>query len=233
MLPLLMGLIGLPAGLALDALIERLAVPPTRGGTGAPRTGEMLQSETGAAALTTKSSVATWRRAVVVLTTAGLFAAAGARYDDPSHLAIVGAYICVLVACAATDLLAYRVPNVITYPAMLGALAVGALTPGAEIKDVLGGGLIAGGCLLVPSIITGGAGMGMGDVKLAAFAGFALGFSGAIAMLVLMAIGGGIVAILLLLTRLRKRGEPMPYAPFISAGALATLLLKGTAFIQL
>jgi prepilin signal peptidase PulO-like enzyme (type II secretory pathway) len=48
-----------------------------------------------------------------------------------------------------------------------------------------------------------------------------------------MAFAGGIAAVFLLLSGLRKRGEPIPYAPFISAGALAVLLWQGAAFASL
>jgi leader peptidase (prepilin peptidase)/N-methyltransferase len=173
------------------------------------------------------------RPAVVVGLTALLFAAAGTRYDEPSHLAVVTAYVCVLIVCAATDALAYRVPNVVTYPAMLGALIVGATMPGASIFEVLAGGLLAGGLLFIPSLLTGGAGMGMGDVKLATFAGLALGFTFVLPALVFMALAGGVAAVGLLLTGARKRGQAIPYAPFISAGVLVAMLWQGTAFVQL
>jgi prepilin signal peptidase PulO-like enzyme (type II secretory pathway) len=125
------------------------------------------------------------------------------------------------------------VPNVITYPAIVGALVVGAAMPGADLPQVLAGGALAGGVLLLPSLFTGGVGMGMGDVKLAAFVGLALGFANVPAALLFMALTGGVVAVALLVTRIRKRREPIPYAPFISAGALAALLWQGTAFVDL
>lgn len=234
---LIMGVLGIPAGLALDALTVRLAVPfagedeeeeaqPSR-----PRT--LLQDETGSLVVAAPPGQTWVRRALIVAATAGLFAAAGARYDDVSQLPIIAAYVAVLVLCASTDILAFRVPNVVTYPALLFALLVGALMPDADIVEVAAGGLLAGGILLVPSLFTGGSGMGMGDVKLAAFAGLALGFVHVVPALLFMAFAGGIVAALLLVLRLRKRGEPIPYAPFISAGAVAALLWQGAAFAQL
>ena len=65
------------------------------------------------------------RRLLITGATIGLFAIAGARYTDVSHLPIVTAYICVLLVCASTDILSFRVPNAVTYPAILGALVVG------------------------------------------------------------------------------------------------------------
>ncbi|MGB2694301.1 MAG: A24 family peptidase [Dehalococcoidia bacterium] len=240
MTPLLLALIGLAVGLALDALVVRLAVRPDHGDDEpdepeAPEpvpTFPAFHTETGS--LVVASPLQTWtRRLVIVATTAALFAVAGGQYDKASHLAIITAYICVFVACAATDALSYRVPNVITYPAIVGAMFVGAVMPDADVKEVLGGGLLAGGVLLLPALFTGGVGMGMGDVKLAAFVGLALGFTNLVPALLFMSLLGGGAAALLLITGLRKRGEPIPYAPFIAAGALATLLWQGAAFVNL
>ena len=252
MVSLYLAAIGLAVGLALDALIVRLAVSPYDGedddgdvdeeDVAEEDSAELAASgalaaahaEAGALVLALDGSRAAWtRRLLVVAATAGLFAAAAARYDDASHLAVVTAYICVLLLCAGTDALSYRVPNVVTYPAIAGALVVGAAMPGADIYEVLAGGALAGGVLLLPALLTGGRGMGMGDVKLVAFVGLALGFTNIAPALLFMALGGGLVAAVLLISGLRSKGEPIPYAPFISAGALATLLWQGAAFVRL
>lgn len=237
MIALYLALIGLIVGLVLDTLIVRLAVPP-----GDEPDDEIeepappptfLHAEAGSLVLGHDSSGRAWaRRLLVVGATAGLFAAAATRYDDASHLAVVTAYVCVLLVCAATDALSFRVPNVVTYPAIVGALVVGAIMPDANLAEVIAGGALAGGVLLLPALFTGGVGMGMGDVKLAAFVGLALGFTNVAPALLFMALAGGLAAVLLLATGLRKRREPIPYAPFISAGALATILWQGTAFVS-
>jgi prepilin signal peptidase PulO-like enzyme (type II secretory pathway) len=237
MLSLLFGLLGVPVGLALDALVERLAVPPgadedaALDTEAAPAAG--LHAEAGSLVVAASPGQEWLRRALIVGMTAALFATAGYRYDDPLQATIITAYCCVLLVCAATDALSFRVPNVVTYPAILGALLIGAVMPDANILSVLAGGALAGGILLVPSLLTGGVGMGMGDVKLATFVGLALGFELAVRAMLLMAFAGGIAAVFLLLSGLRKRGEPIPYAPFISAGALAVLLWQGAAFASL
>jgi prepilin signal peptidase PulO-like enzyme (type II secretory pathway) len=235
MLPLLLALLGIPAGLAVDALAVRLALPPQGGeGNARPARRTSLHAETGTLVIAAGETRPAWlRRLLIVGATSTAFAVAGARYDDPSHLAVICAYAGVLVLCAATDLMSYRVPNAVTYPAVAGALAVGAVMPGASLLDAIIGGVLAGGILLLPALLSGGVGMGMGDVKLAAFAGFAVGFSHTAAAMLVMAFTGGAVALVLMLTRLRRRGEPIPYAPFISIGALVALLWQGAAFVDL
>ncbi len=251
MITLYLALVGLIVGLALDELVVRLAVEhddddevaPGEVEAEEPATEERMSlrapavahgAETGSLVLSRDHSPRAWaRRLLIVGATAGLFALAAGRYDDASHLALVTAYVCVLLVCAATDALSFRVPNVITYPAILGALVAGAAMPGADLPAVIAGGALACGVLLLPALFTAGVGMGMGDVKLATFVGLALGFANVAPALLFMALGGGAVALLLLATGLRKRREPIPYAPFISAGALAALLWQGTAFVSL
>ena len=66
-----------------------------------------------------------WRTWAFVAVAAALIAGAAARYHDAAEAGVVAIYIAVLVACAATDLATFRVPNVITYPAAVLALARG------------------------------------------------------------------------------------------------------------
>ena len=238
-----MAIIGLITGFVLDELIARMAREPyergeledddlrlkKHGGTSLE-----LNSETGALAmpglLTTASA---YRRITVIAATVGIFALLGRQYaGDDAHLAIVSFYAAVLIICTGTDVLAYRVPNAVTYPAIILALVIGMVLPGANRLEVVAGGLLFGGLLFVPSILTGG-GMGMGDVKLAFFVGLALGLTLVVPAMLVMAISGGLAAAILLATRLLGKGDPIPYAPFIAGGMLVAMLLSGTAFTRL
>ena len=243
MIALLLALIGLPAGLALDRIVVQLAVPldeedeepaPRKAKPPKAKRRRPAGAETGSLVLDLDLPRRVWaRRLLIVAATVGLFALAGARYDEPLHVAIVAVYICAFIVCAATDLLVYRVPNVITYPAIAGALVVAAVMPDASLPSALGGAALVGGALFLPALLTGGLGMGMGDVKLATFVGLALGLSFAAPALVVTALTGGGVAVLLLITGVRKRGEPIAYAPFIALGAVTALLMWGAAFTTL
>ena len=241
---LYLSLIGLLVGLVLDTLVVRLAVrpdapeepvePDEEAADARPAPGHaLIHAEAGSMVVDISPAQAWARRLIVVGATAGLFAVTAARFHEISHLAVVTAYVSVLILCAGTDVLSFRVPNVATYPAIVAALIIGATIPGASFLEVLAGGALAGGVLLLPALLTGGVGMGMGDVKLIAFSGFALGFANVAPALLFMGLGGGAAAILLLLSGRRKRREPIPYAPFISAGVLATILWQGTAFVAL
>lgn len=72
-------------------------------------------------------------------------------------------------------------------------------------------------------IVTRGRGMGWGDVKYVFFLGLVLGFPN-VALAVFLAFFGGSIASLLLIGLRRKNfGQTIPFGPFLSLGALATL----------
>jgi leader peptidase (prepilin peptidase)/N-methyltransferase len=238
---IIMAIIGFAAGFGLDEAIARLSREPyerpdedeeaPEGEGAAPF---QLSSEAGALAMPRALTTASlYRRAAVVAATTLIFGLVGLQYQgDPLHVAIIAAYAAALIVCTGTDLLAYRVPNVVTYPAIIAAITIGLVLPDANRADVLVGGALTGGVFLAMSILTRG-GMGMGDVKLAFFTGFALGLTLGVGALLITAIGGGVVAVLLLVTGIRDRRDPIPYAPFIAAGALYVLLVQGAAFVEL
>jgi len=172
-----------------------------------------------------------WRTWALVAVAAALIAGAAARYHDAAEAGVVAIYIAVLVACAGTDLATFRVPNVITYPAAVLAFVAAALMPDGDLQAALIGAATATGFMLIALIISRGA-MGLGDVKLAIFAGLAVGWPLIGDVLLLMALSGGAVAIVLLATRVRGRRDPIPYAPFISAATIAVIMWQGTAFAR-
>ena len=233
-----MAILAIPIGFILDRWMARLALEPYLREDDVPEAS--LASEAAAIGGTPRTrdvqipraltTMATQRRVVVMAVTILAFGLVGWRYaGEPLHASIVGAYAAALIVCTGTDVLAYRVPNVVTYPAILGAIVLGMVMPDANRIDVAMGGLVTGGIFLAMMIATRG-GMGMGDVKLALFIGLALGLALGVMALLVTAIAGGIIAVLLMVSRLRSRRDPIPYAPFLATGALFVMLMHGTAF---
>jgi leader peptidase (prepilin peptidase)/N-methyltransferase len=66
--------------------------------------------------------------------------------------------------------------------------------------------------------------MGFGDVKMAALIGLATGFAEVIVAILGAIILGGLTAMALLILRLKKRKEGIPFGPFLSLAAIVTLL---------
>ena len=75
-------------------------------------------------------------------------------------------------------------------------------------------------------------GMGMGDVKLAALIGLLVGFPQVFIALLICFVSGGAVASGLLLARLKGRKDPIPLAPFLTAGLIITVFY-GEAILRL
>ena len=119
--------------------------------------------------------------------------------------------------------------NRITYPAVPVALLLAAATPGLSFSRALTGALCIGLFFLVFSLISRG-GIGLGDAKLGALIGGVNGLSfdsfehlQAISAVIAAIFLGGAVSIVLLATRVRGLKDPIPYGPFLCAGALLVL----------
>ena len=231
---------GLLAGLLVDMAVRRLSGPYSP--TDSAGSGEAEAQVAGGAATPPEGEAGTallaaldgrdWRRVALVLLTALIIGAVGLRYSDPTQGVIVAVYAAVLLTCTATDLIAFRIPNAITYPAIVLALVAAALIPEADLKAAAAGGAVAGGFMLAIAIISRG-GLGLGDVKLATFAGLALGVPFIYPALFLMATLGALVAVALLLLRLRGKGDPIPYAPVLAAATLVVFFWRGSALATL
>jgi leader peptidase (prepilin peptidase)/N-methyltransferase len=135
--------------------------------------------------------------------------------------ALVNALGCaVIVALTVIDIERRIVPNRIVIPALVVALVVQTLRdPSVEwIVSALG----AGGFFLLLALVYP-AGLGMGDVKLAAFLGAWLGYTVAVALFAGTLLG--MIPALVVLVRKGSKGRTatMPYVPALAAGAIIAL----------
>lgn len=173
------------------------------------------------------------RYAAVELLAAALFAGSFLRTGDLEEAAFVAAASGVFVALAFIDLEHRRVPNVIVLPA--GAAAVvwvgGAAFVGREprvLLEALASGA-AGFVLLLAIALAAPGGMGMGDVKLAAFIGLVCGRFGWEALVLAIFAGfiaGGVVGLLLLALGRAGRKTAIPFAPMLCAGGVLGLFAQ-------
>jgi leader peptidase (prepilin peptidase) / N-methyltransferase len=128
-----------------------------------------------------------------------------------------------LVALAAEDLRSRRIPNVITAPAAVAAVALRVALERSELVEILVAGAGAFAFFLVLALLTRG-GLGMGDVKLAGLLGLFLG-AAVVPALFLGTLAGGVASVALL-ARGRKRGTTLAYGPYLClGGAVAVLVL--------
>ena len=167
----------------------------------------------------------------VEIGTAVLFGLAYWRYGLSVELAIALFYICLFIVILVIDLEHRLILNKVVYPALAVALLISIFfsifLPQSKIVPEIGQAAIGGGLglvlfLLVVLISRGG--MGWGDVKLAALIGLVTGFPLIIVALLMGIILGGLVAVLLLTLKIKKRKEAIPFGPFLSVATIVTLL---------
>jgi leader peptidase (prepilin peptidase)/N-methyltransferase len=160
-----------------------------------------------------------------------LMALAGWRFD-PAQAAAVSLLLAALLVCAGTDLTAFRVPNAVTYPGTALALLGALILPGGDALGGLAAAAAGGGLFLIISMATRG-GIGIGDAKLAALIGAALGFPASYQAIVIGVVAGGVAILLLLVAGVVGRKQAVPYAPFLALAAAAVVLAEGAAFAPL
>jgi leader peptidase (prepilin peptidase) / N-methyltransferase len=159
-------------------------------------------------------------RPVAVLVLVALAAACLAVFGLTVEAVVDVLGCAVLVAVTVTDLERRIVPNRIIVPALVVALVVQTVRdPSIEwIAAALG----AGGFFFIAALIYP-AGLGMGDVKLAAFLGAWLG-----APVVVALFAASIIAVVPAIVILAMKGSAgrkigIPFAPFLAAGGVVAL----------
>jgi leader peptidase (prepilin peptidase)/N-methyltransferase len=165
------------------------------------------------------------RYPLVELLTAVLFAAVvlvkGADSDAWLGLALVF----VLVPITFIDLDHRIIPNVITGPASVGAVAIVLATDSDSIVEHLIAAAAAGGFFLLAALAYP-RGMGMGDVKMAGMMGLFLGRDVGPALLIAL-LAGSLIGAAIIARKGSKEGRKtaVPFGPFLALGALAGLFV--------
>jgi leader peptidase (prepilin peptidase)/N-methyltransferase len=166
----------------------------------------------------------TWRYPLVELL-GGLAALAAVTKFGLSLPALVYfIFIAVLIVVTFIDIDHRIIPDVITLPGIVLALAASFLLPRVGFTDALLGIALGGGSLLAVAaiyrLITKNEGMGMGDVKLLAMIGALIGWKGVIFTIFIGSLTGSLVGFVLVLAQKRKDLKlAVPFGPFLSLGA--------------
>ena len=166
-----------------------------------------------------------------------LFALLGFYYGLSIGFLFVGFYASLFVLLAIIDLEHRLILNRIVYPAIGISLILAPFWSnttfnrsfighdsmmGTFLSSVVGGAIFFLVFLIIALVYRGG--MGGGDIKMAGLIGLAIGLSNVPAALLISLIGGGLVAGLLLLLKVKQRKESIPFGPFLSLGAVIALL---------
>jgi leader peptidase (prepilin peptidase) / N-methyltransferase len=159
-------------------------------------------------------------RLLAVIGLAALVAACLAVFGFTIEALVDSAACAVLVAVTVTDLERRIIPNRIIVPATVVALVV--QTARDPSVEWIVASLAAGGFFLLAALVYP-AGLGMGDVKMAAFLGAWLG-----APVVVALFAGSLIAMIPAIVILAMRGRAgrkvgIPFAPFLAAGGIVAL----------
>ncbi len=203
LLLLLAAVLGVAAGCAGDAAAGRLiadrglpAQPPSRG-----------------------------RRALVAAVTAALFVAVAAVHRDSAADLVLGiVLVAFLVPIALIDLAHRIIPDRLTLPAALLAIALGTVLDAGGQVDRLLAGVLAGVVLALPALLHP-SGMGMGDAKLIALIGLFLGASVAPAFVAAF-LGGSVAGVALMVRKgvAEGRATLIAFGPFLALGGVVGVL---------
>jgi leader peptidase (prepilin peptidase) / N-methyltransferase len=171
------------------------------------------------------------RYPAVELATATLYAAVAIGRHGALDVVLGLLLVTSLVPIALIDLDRRIIPNRITLPASIAAVAAAALLDPSFMTEQLVAGAAAGGFFLLAALVHP-RGMGMGDVKLAGMLGLYLGRAVAPAVLVAL-VAGVLVGALVIARKGAREGRrtAVPFGPFLALGALVALF-AGDALVD-
>ena len=196
------GLVGLLAGLVVSPLADRVA-------TNAPLHDPLLKS--------VPRSPRLW---LVALGTALLGGASGLVFGYTLEALAAAVFCWVLVVITRTDFETRLIPDKVILPAAIVVLALRTIDdPSLEwILSALGAGLV-----LFVIVLIYPRGLGMGDVKLSAFLGAALGVNVIVAMFVGFFVAFLPAVVLFVRHGREARKESIPLGPFLALGGVIAL----------
>ncbi|MNO57104.1 Type 4 prepilin-like proteins leader peptide-processing enzyme [compost metagenome] len=155
-----------------------------------------------------------------------IFAAFGLSWETLIGLLLVSLSVIITIS----DLKYMLIPNVILLWFALPFLILRLLYPIESIWLHFWGGLVGGGILLIVAIVSRG-GMGLGDVKLLFLLGWVLGLYNVIPAFIISCLVGSVAGGILLLLKVVKPKQAIPFGPFLLIGALVSFAY-GTEIIN-
>ncbi len=163
------------------------------------------------------------RYAMVELLTAVIFLICLRTLGLTDFLPAALIFACFMIVITFIDYDHQLILDSVLIPLAVTGLIVNSWLHSLGLADMLIGSLAGGGLLLVLAIASRG-GMGGGDIKFAAALGIWLGWKLTLVALLLAFIMGGFGSMLLMILKLKKRKDMIPFGPFIAIGAFISLL---------
>ncbi|MBM4123702.1 MAG: prepilin peptidase [Nitrospira sp.] len=142
--------------------------------------------------------------------------------------AVYALFFSALLVITCIDLTHRIIPDAITLPGIaVGLVCAATILPIGLLDSVLGLGLGGGllwGLAWVSPYLFGKEGMGGGDIKLLAMIGAFLGWKPTVLTILVGAVVGSVVGVGLILCKVLRRDQYLPFGPFLALGAVVALL---------
>ncbi len=130
---------------------------------------------------------------------------------------------CILLVLIHIDARSMMLPDL--FIILLGMIAILiAYISGTSGDSMAFGALIGAGSIYTIWLATAGQGIGFGDVKLMIPLGMLLGFQGAVTLLFIAFLIGGLTGVALLATKNATRKTAIPFGPFLAGAALVLMV---------
>jgi len=150
------------------------------------------------------------------------------RYGPSLRLILITVYTCTLLLVFVIDLEHRLILRVVIFPAIGIAILGSFFYPGMGVRRALVGGALAFAFFYLVAImgelVFKRTAMGRGDANLAAFIGLITGFPEVIFALLIAVCLGGLVSLVLVLSRTKRLRSYIPYGVFLVVGGLAILV---------
>jgi len=161
-------------------------------------------------------------------------------YNGPGFQFVLNAFIAIiLIISFFVDLKAQIIPNETNFIGFLVGIVIAYyyLTQDYQLGVNRLLGMITGGGIflliaLFSYIVYKKVGMGMGDVKLMFVLGLLFGFENTIQIFVFSFFIGAIISIFLLVTKIKKSDDYIPFGPFIVIASFITMFLPATTTLH-
>ena len=168
-----------------------------------------------------------WQYPVVELLTGILTAATACKFGVSFSTFYYLLLVYYLIVVSFIDLKTMEVPVKLSYGALLSGLLLSFFVPQHSFKEAVFGASFGAGIILfiieTYYVLTGKEGMGYGDANIMAVVGAFLGWKKVLLTLFFASLVGAATGITLILLRRSDREKPIPFGPFIAAGALISL----------
>jgi leader peptidase (prepilin peptidase)/N-methyltransferase len=129
-----------------------------------------------------------------------------------------------LITLAGIDIEWQILPDVLNYSLLIIGILANTIFFKALKESIIGA--IIGFLFLYTIVFLSKGGMGFGDVKLGAALGASLGVKKIIETFFLAFLLGGIIGILLIVLKIKKGKDSIPFGPFLSLGAIITIIFE-------